>query len=93
VSDQNRTTLTSDLVDQMEEAMRSIQGAQEDLKAIAETALEHEFTAREVAAMKAIAKIRLKDKKIEAKEKLEALERVGKAVGFDLFDFAARGES
>ncbi len=39
--------------------------------------------------MKTIAKLRLQDKKGAAQEKLEALDRVGKAVGFDLFDWAA----
>jgi len=36
---------------------------------------------------KKIAKLRLDDKKGAAQEQLEALERIGKAVGFDLFDW------
>jgi hypothetical protein len=39
--------------------------------------------------MKQIAKLRLDDKKAAAQEKLEALDRIGKAVAFDLFDWAA----
>ena len=39
--------------------------------------------------MKKIAKLRLDDKASEAREQLSALERIGRAVGFDLFDWAA----
>lgn len=38
--------------------------------------------------MKRIAKLRLDDKGSEAKEQLEALQRIGRAVSFDLFDWA-----
>ena len=38
--------------------------------------------------MKKIARLRLKDQKGRAQEQLEALERIGKAVEFDLFDWA-----
>ena len=86
--DLNRSSLIKSLVDQMEQAMRDIQEAQEDLKQIVAAAKQHEFAVRDVAAMKSIAKLRLQDKKGDAQEKLEALERIGKAVGFDLFDWA-----
>lgn len=90
--DLNRSTLIKSFVGEMENRLRDIQTAQDDLKAIVASALRQEFTKREVVAMKTIAKLRLKDEKGAAQEKLEALERVGKAVGFDLFDFAtARG--
>lgn len=85
--DLNRSTLIRTMVDQMEQALRDIDGAQEDLKQLVAAAKQHEFSPRDVAAMKQIAKLRLKDQGGAAKEKLEALERIGKAVGFDLFDW------
>jgi uncharacterized protein (UPF0335 family) len=87
--DLDRPTAIKNFVGEMENRMRDIETAQSDLKAIVEAAKEAEFTAREVAAMRTVAKLRLKDKKGEAREKLEALERIGKAVGFDLFDWAS----
>lgn len=63
--------------------------AAEDIKVIALKALEAEFSKRDIGAMKAIARMRLKDQKSQAQEKLEALERIGKIVQFDLFDFSA----
>lgn len=90
--DLNRTQLTKDMVDRFLDAMQRQQIAAEDIKIIAVAALEQEFSKRDIGAMKAIAKLRLNDKKSEAQEKLEALERIGKAVGFDLFDWStARG--
>lgn len=85
--DLNRTQLTRDLVSQFEEAMRRQKVAGDDIKEIAATAHEQEFGPRDIAAMKQIAKLRLTDKGGEAKEKLAALERIGKLVQFDLFDF------
>jgi hypothetical protein len=61
------------------------------LKAIVESAKEQEFGPREIKAMRTIAKLRLKDKKVEAREELAALERISKAADFDLFDFAGVG--
>lgn len=86
--DLNRSSLTKGLVDEMEARMRDIETAQADLKAIADTAKEQEFTPREILAMKRIARLRLKDKKAEAQVELAALDRIGKLVGFDLFDWA-----
>ena len=42
---------------------------------------------RDITAKK-IAKLRLTDKGDDAREQLEALSRIGKAVAFDLFDWA-----
>ncbi len=87
--DLNRTTLTRDMVDRFLDAMQRQQIAAEDIKIIAISALEQEFSKREIGAMKAIAKLKMSDKKSEASEKLEALERIGKIVDFDLFDWGA----
>lgn len=86
--DLNRTQLTRDMVDRLQDAMTRQQIAAEDIRVIVASAIEQEFSKRDIGAMKQIAKLRLNDKKSEAREKLEALERIGKAVDFDLFDFA-----
>ncbi len=87
--DLNRSTLTKSYVDQMERCLRDAATARDELKEIAATAKEAEFSPRDIQAMKKIAKLRLDDKKGAAQEQLEALERIGKAVGFDLFDWSA----
>jgi uncharacterized protein (UPF0335 family) len=84
--DLNRTQLTKDLVDQLEDALRRQQVAADDVKAICASAKEQEYRPFEVAAMKAVARLRLQDKGPEAKEKLQALEKVCRAVEFDLFE-------
>lgn len=88
--DLDRSTLTKSMVDRMEECLRAAAAAREDLKEIAaECRVEHEFAPRDIMAMKKIAKLRLDDKANEAREQLAALERIGRAVGFDLFDWAS----
>lgn len=90
--DLDRTTAIKNMVDRMESCLRDAAAARNDLKDVIADCAEAEFSKRDAAAMKTIAKLRLDDKKGAAQEKLEALERVGKAVGFDLFDWAsARG--
>lgn len=86
--DLDRTTITREFVNRMENCMRQAQDAQEDLKQVIADAKEAEFKPRDVEAMKKIARLRLKDQKGRAQEQLEALERIGKAVEFDLFDWA-----
>lgn len=86
--DLDRTTITREFVNRMENCMRQMQDAQEDLKQVIADAKEAEFKPRDVEAMKKIARLRLKDQKGRAQEQLEALERIGKAVEFDLFDWA-----
>jgi hypothetical protein len=87
--DLDRSTLIKDFVGEMEARMRDVETALSDLKDIAEAAARQEFTPREVAAMKKIAKLRLKDQKAAASLELEALQRIGRAAGFDVFDFGA----
>jgi hypothetical protein len=53
-------------------------------------AKEAEFSIRDVDAMKTVARLRVKDQLGRAQEKLEALERISKALKLDLFDWAAR---
>jgi uncharacterized protein (UPF0335 family) len=86
--DLDRKTITKSFVDRMEECMRAQQTAADDLKEVIADAKEAEFSPRDVEAMKKIAKLRLKDQRGRAQEQLEALQRIGRAVGFDLFDWA-----
>lgn len=86
--DLNRSQLTRDIVSQLEDAMRRQEVAADDIKEITASAKEQEYGPRDIAAMKKIAKLRLKDKGGDAREQLEALSRIGKAVEFDLFDWS-----
>lgn len=86
--DLDRTTLTKSMVDRMETCLRDQAVARDELKEVIADCKEREFSRRDIEAMKTIAKLRLDDKKGAAQEKLEALERVGKAVDFDLFDWS-----
>lgn len=86
--DLDRKTATRSFVERIEECMRAQQSAADDLKEVIADAKGAEFSVRDVDAMKTIAKLRLKDQRGRAQEKLEALSRIGRAVGFDLFDWA-----
>lgn len=86
--DLDRSTLTQSMVTRMEEAMKMAQAASDDLKEIIAECKEQEFPARDIAAMKRIARLRLKDQINVAREQLEALDRIGKLVQFDLFTWA-----
>jgi uncharacterized protein (UPF0335 family) len=87
--DLDRTTLVKSMVDRMETCLREAASARDDLKEVLAECLQAEFPKRDIEAMKKIAKLRLDDKKGAAQEQLEALDRIGKAIGFDLFDWAA----
>lgn len=89
IFDLDRKKLTRNMVDRMEQCMREADAARDDLKQVVADCREANFGPRDIEAMKKIAKLRKDDKKGTAKEQLEALERVGNAVGFDLFDWAA----
>lgn len=88
IFDLDRKRAVRTLVDNMEQSLRDIQTAQDDLKELVSSAREAAFSARDIAAMKTIARLRLKDEAGAAREKLEALERISEAVGFNLFDWA-----
>lgn len=88
--DLDRTSLTKEFVNRLEEVMRQSEAARDDLKAIVAECVAAEFRKHDIAAMKKIAKLRLADKAAEARDHLAALERVGRAVGFDLFDWSDR---
>ena len=88
VFDLDRTTLIKSMVDRMEQCMREADAARDDLKQIVAECREAEFGPRDIDAMKTVAKLRKDDKKGAAQEKLAALEKIGKATGFDLFDWA-----
>lgn len=87
--DLGRTTRIKDIVDQIEREMRDADAARDNLKAIVAKCRKEQFSPRDIAAMKKIAKLRKDDKAGDAREQLEALERIGKAVGMDLFDWGA----
>lgn len=76
------------LVDEIEDAMTRKQVADEDIKMLVDNARGQGFSKYDIAAMKQAANMRLKDKTVEAKKKMEALQRVADAVGMDLFSFA-----
>lgn len=88
--DLDRSTLTKSFVDRMEECLRQQQVASDDLKQVCADAVEAEFGPNDIKAMKKIARIRLKDQRSDARDQLEALERIGRAVQFDLFDWDER---
>lgn len=92
IFDLDRKGLTKQLVDNMEHCLRERDAASEDLRQIVASAKEAQFSRRDIEAMKTIAKLRMKDQKGAAQEKLEALQRVGNAVGFDLFGWASAQE-
>lgn len=83
--DLDRSTAIKNLVTRMEECMRQQQVAADDLKQVTADAVEQEFGPNDIRAMKRIAKLRLKDGLADAREQLEALERIGRACQFDLF--------
>ena len=92
--DIDRSTLIKDFIDEMEGRMREVETAQAALKdpglrrgRRVEAAARQEFSPRDVAAMKKIARLRLKDQKAAAQQELEALGRIGKAADFDVLDF------
>ena len=86
--DLDRSTLIKTMVDRMEQCMREADAARDDLKELLSECREAEFGPRDIAAMKKIAKLRKDDKGGDAKEQLEALQRIGRAVGYDLFDWS-----
>lgn len=87
--DLNRTTLTRDMVERYYDAMQRQQVAAEDIKIITSAAKEAEYKPVDIAAMKVVAKLKMTGKQNEAKEKLEAMERVADAVGMDLFGWSS----
>jgi uncharacterized protein (UPF0335 family) len=92
IFDLNRSTLTSSMVQRMEECMRAAKVAADDLKEVVAECVEREFKPLDIAAMKKHAKLRLQDKVGAAREQLEALHRIGKAIKIDLFDWAELGK-
>lgn len=87
IFDLDRRQLITRLTANIETCLRDIQTAQDDLKEIIASAREAQVSAREIAAMKQVAKLRMKDQVDEARGKLAALQRVGDAVGVDLFNW------
>jgi hypothetical protein len=89
IFDLDRSTLIKSMVQRMEECMRQAKVAADDLKEVVAECVEREIVQRDIVAMKKIAKLRLQDKGSDARDQLEALQRIGRVVGFDLFDWAA----
>ena len=93
IFDLDRTQLIARMTGNFENCLRDIQTAQDDLKQLVASCKEAQVSPREIEAMKTIARLRLKDQGGAAREKLAALKLVGKAAGYDLFDWAdATGE-
>ena len=87
--DLDRSTLTKNMVDRMEACLRQAEAARDDLKEVVAECVIAEFRKHDIAAMRKIAKLRLADKAADARDQLAALQRIGRAVGLDLFDWAA----
>lgn len=87
--DLDRSTLTKNMVDRMEACLRQAKVAGDDLKGVVAECVEAEFRKHDIEAMRKIAKLRLADKAADARDQLAALDRVGRAVGLNLFDWAA----
>lgn len=83
--DLDRGTAIKTFVERMEECMRAAIIARDDLKEVQTDAIEAEFSKRDVEAMKKVASLRIKDQVGRAREQLEALERIGRAMQMDLF--------
>lgn len=75
------------LVDRLEQSMAMAAEAATDQKAIIEEAKEEGFTAGEIAAIKKMASLKVKDGIRKERTRLAHLARVGEAVGVDLFSF------
>ena len=81
-------TLIQSFVDRIERAMIEEKHASDDLKAIVEECKEHGISKEDILSMKTVAKLRMKDQAAKAREKLESLERISRAVKFDLFSWS-----
>ncbi len=88
IFDLDRKKLTRKMVDRFEEVLRQKQSAAEDEKAITGECVEAQFKPNEIKAMKKHAQLRVKDQAVSAREQLGALDKIGKIIGQDLFDFA-----
>lgn len=88
VFDLDRKKLTRKMVDRFEEIFRQQQSASDEMKVLVTECTEADFKPRDIGSMKKHAKLRLKDKTLDAREQLESLDRIGKIIGQDLFDFA-----
>jgi hypothetical protein len=88
IFDVDRSQLVARMTSNFENCLRDIATAQDDLKELVASCREAGIGPNEIAAMKMVARVRMKDQAGAAREKLEALDRVGKAAGLDLFDWA-----
>lgn len=89
IFDLSRKKLTRSMVDRYEAKMREADQIKDDIAQITAECKDAGFKPRDIKAMKKIAKLRKDDKGGAAREQLEALQRIGDACGFDLFDWAA----
>lgn len=87
IFDLDRKDLTRKMVDRFEEVLRARDAASADLKLLSEECVEAQFKPRDIQAMKKHAQLRIKDKALAAREQLESMDRIGKIIGQDLFDF------
>ena len=83
--DLDRTTAISDFVERFERCMRDKEAAEDDIKELAAEAKEAEFGPDDIAAMKKVARLRLKDQVTKARDQLAALQRVASAIQLTLF--------
>lgn len=83
--DEERAGLTRAFVYKFETVLKDQRDAADDLRMLAEEALEAKFSKREVAAMRKIARIKMKNDRLKAAYDNHALEEIGRAVGCDVF--------
>ena len=88
IFDLDRKDLYARMVSQIEQCLRDIDSAREDLKQIMASCKEAQISRSEIAAMRKIAQLRLNDQIGRAREELAALQRVGNACGLALFEWA-----
>lgn len=87
VFDISRNGRTKEIIAEFERCLTDVETAQQEMKEITMTCASEQFSKADVAAMKKVARLRMKDKVAEARRELAALERVSNAAEMSLFDF------
>jgi uncharacterized protein (UPF0335 family) len=84
----DRQGLTKSFVERLADCIITAKVAADDMKMVLDEAKGEDYSARELAAMKTVAKLKADGKEAQAKAKLAALDKVSRAVGMDLFDWS-----
>ena len=84
----DRQGLTKSFVERLADCIITAKVAADDMKMVLDEAKGEDYSARELAAMKTVAKLKADGKEAQAKAKLAALDKVSRAVGMSLFDWS-----